>query len=338
MVLGTSIFMKILAIKLRAIGDTVLWTPALSALKEAYPAAEIHVVTFAVNAPVLQKHPAVAQMHLLKSKSHFELLQTLWRLRSEHFDILLGFHATTSLCRWAWLAGARKKVLHHHSRQATPRGSLPVPHAGELEDAVTRDYRVLEALQIETSRKPTGIALTDAEKKWAREQMQARIGDSSKPIYLFLPGGSYNLKRYPKDLWWKAIERVQVAGEYQPVVICDRALSEEWNLRAECAAKKIPLFDQESLRQVIALIGQGTTTLANDSGPGHISAALGVKTSFVFGPGCFADFYVYDPKVHPYFRAKVDCRTNGPRDRDEFQFCTVKECTHHKCMRELPPI
>lgn len=330
--------MKILAVKLRAIGDTVLWTPALSALKDACPQAEIHVLTYAVNAPVLQNHPAVAQMHLLNGRSRWELLKTLWRLRSERFDVLLGFHATASLCRWAWLVGAGTKVLHHHSRRATPKGSLPVPHAGELEDAVTRDYRLLEALQIETSRKPTLIVLTEAEKSRARERMRERASESTKPIYLFLPGGSYHLKRYPKDLWWRAVERVREAGEYRPVVICDRALSREWNLREECAARGIPLFDEGGLREVIALIGQGERALANDSGPGHIAAALGVKTIFIFGPGCFADFYVYDPEVHPYYRAKVDCRSQGPRDREEFQFCTVKECWHHRCMRELPPI
>lgn len=332
--MGTSIFMKILAIKLRAIGDTVLWTSSLSALQDACPQAEIHVLTYAVNAPVLQNHPAISKMHVLYGKSRWELLKTLWRLRSEHFDILLGFHATTSLCRWAWLVGARKKVLHHHSLRATPKGSLPVPHAGELEDAVTRDLRLLEALQFETSRKPTQVILTDAEKKWAREQMRALTG-STKPIYLFLPGGSYHLKRYPKDLWWKSVARVESAGEYQPVVICDRALSKDWNLRVECAKRGIPLFDEGSLRQVISLIGQGERALANDSGPGHIAAALGLKTGFIFGPGCFADFYVYDPSEHPYYRARVDCRSQGPRDREEFQFCTVKECAHHRCMREL---
>jgi hypothetical protein len=31
----------------------------------------------------------------------------------------------------------------------------------------------------------------------------------------------------------------------------------------------------------------------------------------------------------------VDCRLNGPRDNERFQFCTVDECSHHKCLRCL---
>lgn len=323
--------MKILVVKLRAIGDTVIWTANLAALRERHPEAEIHALTYPANVAVLMGNPAVDRIHTVQPKSKRALIRALWNLRGEKFDWFLGFHATTSLCRWAWLTGARATVLHHHSWRRTPRGSRPVPHAGDLEDTITRDQRVLEAMGFAPQRQPTRIYLTEDESVWARGQLPP----SGKPRYMFLPGASHHLRRYPKDLWLPLVEKVKREDVYEPVVLCDGALSAEWNLREECAKLGVELFDRHGLREFFALIAQGERALANDSGPGHAAVALGLGTSFIFGPGCVGDWHCYDAKIHPVFRTNVDCRLEGPRDRERFQFCVVDRCSHHSCLRKL---
>lgn len=331
---------KILAIKLREIGDTVIWTAALRTLRAQLPLAEIHVLTYDSNRAALKLNPDLNQVHFLKSHSRWELMRKLWSLRAERFNWLLGFNANTSLCRWAWLAGAEKMALHHFSRTSTPQGSVKVPHAGELEDAITRDYRLLEAmgLNIET-RHPTRIWLAPAETDGAelrlREVIQSCGGDITLPRYLFLPGARHALHRYPKDLWLPLAAKVTAQGQYQPVVLVDSALSEELNLREECARLNIPLIDRGSLREFIALVSRGERAFANDSAPSHIAVALGLKTAMVFGPGCPGDWHPYDREQNPLLYAKVSCRARGPRDREQFQFCTLEVCSHHRCMREL---
>lgn len=330
---------KILAIKLRAIGDSVIWTAALQALREAHPSAEIHALTFASNAAVLQNHPAVTQLHLLHGKSHLELLRKLWSMRAQNLDWLLGFHATTSLCRWAWIAGAHKMALHHHSGQRTPRGSVTIPHPGQLEDAITRDHRVLEAMGIHGPRMRTRLWMTKEESEAAENSVQLAIrqsgGSITLPRFIFLPGASHHLRRYPKELWLPLASEVLHQGHYQPVVVVDQALSEEQGLRKACAEIGVPLIDQGSLREFMAVISRGERALANDSGPGHIAVALGLKTTFTFGPGCVGDWHPYSKQEHPVVRIQVPCRAQGPRDQEQFQFCTVDVCEHHRCMREL---
>jgi ADP-heptose:LPS heptosyltransferase len=330
---------KILAIKLRAIGDTVIWTSALSALRQAEPDAEIHVLTYASNLAVLQSHPSVDRVHLLQGKGRVELLRALFRLRQESFDWVLGFHATTSLCRWAWLARGKRLALHHHSWTYSPCGSAPVPSPGHLEDAVSRDYRVLEAMGLAIRRAPTSLHFTVLESEWAEETMREGIrvagGNEGKPRRIFLPGAGHVLRRYPKDLLLPVIESTAKEGHVQPVVIADLALSEEWGLAAECRRLGVPLFDKFSLRQFTALVSRGQTALANDSGPGHIAVAAGLKTTFLFGPGCVGDWHCYDPAVHPVLRVEVPCRLQGPRDQKLFQFCTAERCDHHTCMRGI---
>lgn len=324
--------MKILAVKLRAIGDSVIWTSALEALHQAHPQAEIHILTYGSNAAVFANQKFVHRTHFLKTKSRWELIRTLWSLRAEKFEWLLGFHATTSLCRWAWLAGAGKMALHHHSWAYTPPGSVTIPEPGKLESAITRDYRVLLALGVVGRELPTHLAISVEETKWA----ESTLGPSSLPRFMFLPGAGHYLRRYPKDLWWPQVLKVLNEKKFQPVVLVDQAVADEWNLEADCLKLGIKIVTGGSLRNFMALISRGERALANDSGPGHIAVALGLKTSFVFGPGCAGDWHCYDPKVHPIYRLpNIECRLEGPRDREIFQFCTVDQCSHHKCLRQL---
>lgn len=317
--------MKILAIKLRAIGDTVIWTSALAALKKAKPEAEIHCVTYSSNEAILTNQPFVHRAYYLQSKSRWELYRLLWALRRERFDYLLGFHATTSLCRSAFLAGAGSVVLNHHDR-------------GPLVDAIARDYLVFEKLGLVVPREPTSIALSGGERAGGEARVSAAIqavgGDLGRPRFMFLPGAGHFLRRYPFDLWWPLVLRVRDQGAHQPVVVVDEALGREWNLPSICAEARVPLVMGGSLRDFLAAVGTGRRALANDSGPGHMAVALGLRVDFVFGPGCVGDWHCYDRAVHPLHRVAVDCRAAGPRDLEAFQFCTVEACAHHRCMRE----
>lgn len=327
--------LKILAVKLRAIGDTVIWTSAL----ESLPNAEIHTLSYASNSAILKGLPSVQVRHELSTKSNFELLRTLWELRQEKFDWLLGFHATTSLCRFAHVAGAQRMALHHHSRAESPRGSVLIPHAGELEDAIARDHRVLEAMGVTSAKAPTKIALTPEELGKAEVEMRGAItkagGNPNLPRHLFLPGAGHHLRRLPVAQWLPYARRIKSGGLREPVVLADAALSGELNLPHLCTEAGLPLLDQGSLRQFCARVARGERALANDSGPGHIAVALGVQTTFAFGPGCVGDWHPYDRAKHPVLRVPVPCRLEGPRDREEFQYCTVDVCGHHRCLRQI---
>ncbi len=322
--------MKILAIKLRQLGDTAIWTSALQALKQQHPNSEVWALTYDSNLPVLEKHPAIAKTVGLKKKSNIELLKALFGFRKEHFDFLLGFHATTSLCRWAWLAGAKKNVLHHHSWAKTPFwSSTPIKEPGKLENAILRDYQIINAVVGEKIQPvSTHIEITPEEKRIAKN----KIG-LEKKVFAFLPGAAHHLRRYPKDLWVKQVRNVKSRSDFNAIVLCDPVVSKEWDLPSLCKDLQIPLFDDLSLREFIATLSLCTESLANDSGPGHISVALGIKTHFVFGPGCVGDWHPYDKKQHPLHWVMVDCRNEGPRDQEQFQYCTVDQCSHHNCMR-----
>jgi len=100
---------------------------------------------------------------------------------------------------------------------------------------------------------------------------------------------------------------------------------------------RIPLIDDLKLKDLTAMLSRFQLSVSNDSGPGHIAVALGLRSVHIFGRGCLGDFHPYDLNLHQYLRVVVDCRASGPKDLEKFRFCTVKECSHLSCLRKIAP-
>jgi len=192
---------------------------------------------------------------------------------------------------------------------------------------------------IPVKRPLTRIELDSSEgveaEKIIREAIEARGGDPGKPRYLFLPGASHPLKRFPRQKLLRLAADVASEGSYQPVVLADSALSREWELPVHCRRLGLPLIDHLALREFIACVSRGTRAVSNDSGPAHIAVALGLRTVFLFGPTSAGEWHPYDREMHPLMRLTVPCRTNGPQDNELFRTCGNAACTHQNCMQDL---
>lgn len=324
--------MKLLVIKLRDLGDTAIWTASLNALRQNYPIAKIHALTLASSRALLEGHSAVDALHTVRTASPYHLLPLLCALRKERFDLALGFHATSSLCRFAFLLGAKEIVLHHHSRHTTPRFSThSIAKPGFLQDAISRDFEVLKAIGLEPDSRRTELQVTKTEQAAA---LQA-IATASRIRVALLPGARAETRRYPRDLWLTVLDRLCANPSLEPVVLADPEISRNWNLRQECDARGVLLRDRMSLREFLAAISVCQFALGNDSGPIHMAVALGLPTLTLFGPGCVGDWHPYSKDRHGVLRTPVDCRLEGPRDQPEFQYCTVKACSHLSCLRGI---
>ncbi len=327
---------KILAIKLRALGDLVLWTSSLMTLKKNYPDAQIDVLIPEGVSHILKNEPYINKIHLIRKDSRFEIIKVLWRLRKEKYDLALVFNATTSMCRWIWMLGAKKTGLHHHSMTKKPFWShLKPPEPGHLEDALKRDFQLLRALDIQDKIPQPHLTV----RPQLREQALARLqlNNENRFKLVLLPGAREETRRYPKDQWLQALDLILKEKKVFVSVIADKELSSEWGLRAECFKRGVKLFDDLNIEQLLAYMSVFDGSVANDSGPLHISQGLNLKTVAIFGPGCVGDWHPYDKKRSTVLRRDVDCRILGPRDQNEFQYCTVKTCGHHTCMRDISP-
>jgi ADP-heptose:LPS heptosyltransferase len=103
---------KLLIISKKSLGDIILQTGVIQALKEAHPRMQIAVACDARNASAIVKHPDVAEVLplTLKGEQAAGFLSVLKNIRSKKFDAVLTFGRDSQACLWGFLARIKMRV------------------------------------------------------------------------------------------------------------------------------------------------------------------------------------------------------------------------------------
>lgn len=349
---------KILAIKLRSLGDTVLMTAPLNELRAAYPEAEIHVVVSAAWAPLLEAHPAVDQIWLYErhreATSRAKALARLAiHLRKEKFDAVVNFHASPSSSALAYATGARDRSIHFHGHKDKNRYStVTIPGKGMLKPIIERDMDAIRAfgVHVPAGRLPR-LQLQLSEKTQAAERITQL--NLPGPVLALGLGASRPTKSWPIDRfaalaisWCQQTQGgvLALTGPNESSLAHDfmRKVDDLLGLSIPQAPEravirtKITTESGLALRQLAAVIDQSAVFCGNDSGPKHIAVAVDTPTVTLFGPEDPYEWHPYPQEMHPIFYVKdLPCRKDA--DPGMPPWCGLNACVeeHHKCMREI---
>jgi heptosyltransferase-2 len=307
------------------IGDAVMTTPAMGALRSCFPAAEIVVVANPLVAELFSHHPFCDRVLVYdKKKSHqgmLGLMRFCGELRRERFDLAILLQNAVEAAFMAFLA-----CIPRRAGYATDgRGLLlthPVPIGLEERRLHhTRYYlQMLEALDIHGGDGLLRLACADNESAWAREQ----IGEGT-PVVIN-PGAAYgSAKRWYPERFAEVGNRL--AAEFGARIILTGGPGETEIGRDIAAAMDIAplnLIGRTSVRQMMAVLSLSRLVVTNDSGPMHVAAAFGVPIVAVFGP---TDHTTTSPLAENcrIIRKEVDCAP-----------CLLRQCpTDHRCMEAI---
>jgi ADP-heptose:LPS heptosyltransferase len=169
-------FKKILAIKLRSLGDTVLMTAPLKELHRAYPHAQIDVAVLTPWAPLLENLPGVTQVwpydrHSGPASRAKAAARLAFKLRKEHYDCVVNFHASPSSAMVSFATGAKTRSIHFHGHRDPNRYStVVVPGKGQLKPIIERDMDSVRALGLKIAEGSLPeVHSKPEEKKWANK-------------------------------------------------------------------------------------------------------------------------------------------------------------------------
>ena len=286
--LDWSLVRKALLVRLRSIGDTVLMTASLGALKSWRPDIEVAVLSEPLAAPVLDAHPFVDNL-IIADKSLASRARLVSRLRREKFDIAFNMHGGTTATLIAALAGAKHTFGYRGHRQSWMLGSrAPSPDVilGRARvHSVEQQLALLHWAGVPWPERRPQLDLAVSPEAGARVYDKlARVGLTERAAFACVsPAAALESKR------WEAAGFAAVADH----------LRERWNLRSviiagpgqEHVASEVAAATRAgarvltglSLKEMIALIGLAQVFVGNDSGPMHIAAALKRPVVAVFG-------------------------------------------------------
>ncbi len=307
---------KILLIRLSSLGDVVLTTPAIRAVRAHFPNAHIAMLVAKQSAEVLRENPHLNEIlrfdRLAPDKDIGEMWRVIRTLRERKFSLTIDFQGKFRTKVLAYLSGAAERV--GRGRLCTVRVPQDKSQPGERasrKHATEQNLALLHAIGIPAEDRTLEMFLAESEREEATKRFDAAGIPSSKqrhvPIVGLFPGAGWKLREWMPERF-AAIGDKLVRHFNAHVLIFGGP--QEVELVAKVAglmhASAVPFAGNLQIRQLAACLEKCSLFLTNDTGPMHIAAAVGTPTVALFGPG---NHHRFQPLgvLHQTLRHDVPC-------------------------------
>ncbi len=281
---------RILIVKLRSIGDTVLSTPSIIALRRFVPNAQIDILLEDWVAPLLVGHEAIDNV-ISVGKGPLERTKIALQLRSSKYDVAFNIHGGTTATFFTSSSRAKHRVgyadyqysfLYNHLLSSSADfWKTEFTHSAEQQLALLGFVGVPVEDRPKSKLTVTSTALESIRKKFpAKTQSTQREEEAvfavMHPASLFATKqwAPENFARTAEFLADKDIRTIAIASRNEAEVL--KALQDESKVA-------IQTFDDLTLPEITALASIAKVFVGNDSGIAHIAAAVGTLSVVIFG-------------------------------------------------------
>lgn len=290
--------MRILIVKLGSIGDIVHTLPALAALRQGFPEAEISWVVERNLSEILRDNPLLDRLIEVDTKALRRGLmsgetlraprQQLRRLRASAFDVALDFQGLLKSASIARLSGARRVFGYSRAGLREPASSIflskriSVPKQVHV---IRKGLLLVEgALGItvpnDAEQFSFPINVSDADEAAAREAANT----ASDNFAILNPGGGWPTKLWSADRFGKLADALWSSYGLTSLVTYgpgEESLAEAVRQSSETGkARPVDL----SLKSFYSLAKKARVYVGGDTGPTHLAVAAGAPIVGLFGP------------------------------------------------------
>lgn len=328
---------RILVMRYRFIGDTILAVPFLRNLRYAYPDAVIDVLVGPQTGKVLEGCPYINDLIPFDTTNFHKydrgegkkknLLTYAWELRKRNYDTVFVLKRSLSSGLLAWLSGARYRVGY----DTQGRGFL-LTHRTKMRTDIHEVEAVLDVLR------RADIPIVDKHlEAWPSQEERDELlnlapelrHQSDQPRVLIHAAAAHPDKMYPLALWADVMKQLQ--GQHNPRFFFTGAPRDEElydELQQLAGVKGVNLAGKLNMRQSIALMQHMDLAACVDSGPAHLGAAADIPVVAIFGPTDPNRWAPWGDKHAVVVNDKLSCRPCGYK----------MTCDNRRqCLTELSP-
>ncbi|MCD4812146.1 glycosyltransferase family 9 protein [bacterium] len=288
-------------IKVRALGDTLLATPALRALRHANPEAMITVVVSSSGAEVLAGNPHVDRVLVYDKKDLLTSLGFMAQLRRSRYDLAITLHASFRTALLARATGAKKRVVHNHSGP-DHFTTIPITAKKESKSAIERDLDVVRAMGIPDTGSTLEFVLEKADRLCVDGFFRQNNLAADKSFWVLAPGAGKARKRWTAGQAVAFLDGME-KKRYGPWILLSGPQEEALTREISLYAKSRPLVFQQELKEAGVLMQMSRGVVTCDSGPKHIAVAVGAKTVTLWTDEPEAEWHPYDLARHTLVRS-----------------------------------
>ena len=310
--------MRILVIRFTSLGDVILTTPVVAALRKRYPEARIDYLVMAGCADAIAGNPHIDTLIPFDKARYHSLPELRAYARGlEPYDLIIDLHAKLrSRLITAFLPG---RVLRYRKRAWWKALGVHLGLIRYRADApiVTTYFNALAPLGIPVGKEELSFAFGEADRQ--------RVAPHAGAVVLAI-GAANATKKWPLGHFARLGELIE-----DPIVIMGGRVdaTDGEAIRNRMGGRCTNLAGALSLKESGALLATARYVVCNDSVSFHMARAVGTPAFVIFGPTDPRMFTYNDRAVLIYAEAPcAPCSLHGDRQCPK---------THFDCMRKLTP-
>lgn len=286
---------KILVIRFRRVGDSVLSVAICKSLRKSFPDAQIDYVVNKGIASLYENHPDIDNVITFNHEENYNIIKYINKVRklvtAQKYDVIIDTRSTVKTLFFSLFSlstpyriGSKKKYnffLHNYRIDN---------HRDRSVDMVQHNLMLLKPLEKEAQIQycsDFNLYVSEQEKADYKLYMQNQGIDFSKPVVLAMVTARLAHKVWDKDRMKEILRRM--IDKYDTQVIFNFADNEEEfavNIHREMGHDKniFTNIKADSLRNLCALLVNCDFFFGNEGGPRHISQALEIPSYAIYPP------------------------------------------------------
>lgn len=305
---------RILVSRLRFIGDVVLTTPVIRALKRRYPEAAVYYLAEAGPAAVLAHNPHLEEVIVLpdellpawsvltRCREHVRFLRSL---RKRRFDLTVDLFGNPRSALLTLATGARYRV-GYDVRGRGRAYNVRIRRSASLR-VVDAYLDAVRTIGIPADDDRTEVHFSAEDAKWAESWLAEQGIDGTGPIAALNPGASWPAKTWSVERFAELTRGLIEELKATVLLVAGPGRRETAAGLNALTGHACPVVETESLTRLAALIHRCDLFVSNDCGPMHIAVAAGTPTIGLFGPSRPEIWFPYgQADGHAALRAETD--------------------------------
>ena len=269
---------RILIIRHAPLGETVLTTPVIRALRQRFRDAYIAYMVAPTREDLVSANPHLNEVLIYQSSIPKSISQLIRR----KFQLAVVLQPTFRLVLHTFIAGIPLRI----GFQTNTAGKRLLKHSvpnNTSQHETQRYLDVVRTIGIDVENDEPEVFIDDVGRIWVDEYINSNNLDNNKPIIGLNPGAATSYRRWPADKF--IILANMLHDEYDCHIVITTGPREGELAHQISSGMKFPsiIVDNVTPMQLAAIIQRCHLYISNDTGPMHLSTAVKTPTIALFG-------------------------------------------------------
>jgi ADP-heptose:LPS heptosyltransferase len=275
--------LRILVTRLRYLGDVILTTPVIEALRECFPGAEVWYMAEPPFSDILENHPGLAGV-IKAGRTAAGTLATIRKIRRLRFAAAIDLFYNPRSANILFLSGIPVRIGGGRKWRRRLYTGIFDPGGG-TRNAIGHHLSAIRPLGCRGDVRRPRIYLTDEELRFGKKEVREALGDGMpERVVAVQAGGTWPAKRWPVPSFSKLVRHIE--REFGARTLLVTGPGQEWISEGVVSgaggrAVQMPVLP---VRRAAAAIAACGALVSNDGGIMHAGVAMGVPTVGIFGP------------------------------------------------------